>query len=122
MADDGQQVIVATLWDLISVKRIVVSARSTQWLGQMSDTTLQQLSQHHVQGKREPVTRSEVQTDTQLFSTESQKWDGLGVRVGGCPKKGTREVEKKLLPSILVPCAVVCLPWMLTAFAEEFSN
>jgi len=66
MADDGQQVIVATLGDLISAKRIVVGARSTQWLGQMSDTTLQQLSQDHDQGKREPGPKPEVQTGTQF--------------------------------------------------------
>lgn len=47
MADDGHQIIVATLGDLISAKRITVGARSTQWLGQMSDTSLQQLSQNH---------------------------------------------------------------------------
>lgn len=46
MADDGQQVIVATLGDLISAKRITVGARSSQWLGQMSDASLQQLSRN----------------------------------------------------------------------------
>ncbi|OQV10378.1 hypothetical protein CLAIMM_14390 [Cladophialophora immunda] len=64
MADDGQQVIVATLGDLISAKRVVVGARSTQWLGQMSDTSLQQLSQDHIQGKREHGPKPEVQTGT----------------------------------------------------------
>ena len=44
MSNDGHQVIVATLGDLISAKRITVGARSTQWLGQMSDASLQQLS------------------------------------------------------------------------------
>jgi hypothetical protein len=43
-ADDVHQIIVATLGDLISAKRIKVGARSRQWLGQMSDTSLQQLS------------------------------------------------------------------------------
>ena len=82
MADDGQQVIVATLGDLISAKRIVVGARSTQWLGQMSDTTLQQLSQDHVQGKREPGTRPEVQTGTQFEDRY-----GTGFQLN--PKSGT---------------------------------
>ena len=42
MADDGRQVIVATLGDLISAKRITVGSRSLQVLGQMSDDSLQQ--------------------------------------------------------------------------------
>ena len=49
-ADDGHQLIVATLGDLISARRIIAGARSTQWLGQMSDTSLQKLSQDHGRG------------------------------------------------------------------------
>ena len=41
--------IVATLGDLIAVKRVTAGARSTQWLGQMSDASLQQLSRDHGQ-------------------------------------------------------------------------
>ena len=44
MADDGQQVVVSTIGDLISAKRITAGNRSFQWLGQMSDESLQQLS------------------------------------------------------------------------------
>lgn len=47
MAEDGHQVIVATLGDLISARRVTAGARSTQWLGQMSDASLQQLSRDH---------------------------------------------------------------------------
>ncbi|RMZ80327.1 hypothetical protein DV738_g2763, partial [Chaetothyriales sp. CBS 135597] len=43
-ADDGHQIILSTIGDLISAKRITVGARSAQWLGQMSDETVQQLS------------------------------------------------------------------------------
>jgi hypothetical protein len=43
-AQDAHQVVVATLGDLISAKRINAEARSAQWLGQMSDASLQQLS------------------------------------------------------------------------------
>ena len=46
MADDGHQLIVSTMGDLISAKRVTIGSRSTQWLGQMSDATVQQLSQH----------------------------------------------------------------------------
>ncbi|KAI9710011.1 MAG: hypothetical protein M1828_002340 [Chrysothrix sp. TS-e1954] len=48
---DAHQVIVATLGDLITARRITAGARSTQWLGQMSDASLQQLSKD-----RSPVT------------------------------------------------------------------
>jgi hypothetical protein len=48
MADDAHSVIVATLGDLISAKRITAGARSTMWLGQMSDASLQQLSKDRV--------------------------------------------------------------------------
>jgi DNA repair exonuclease SbcCD ATPase subunit len=44
MAEDGNQVIVSTIGDLISAKRINAGARSTQWLGQMSDESLQELT------------------------------------------------------------------------------
>lgn len=44
-SDDAHQMIVSTLGDLISAKRITTGARSTQWLGQMADDTLQKLSQ-----------------------------------------------------------------------------
>lgn len=38
------QVVVATLGDLIAARRVVTGDKSTQWVGQMSDTALQQLS------------------------------------------------------------------------------
>ena len=44
VAQDSHQVVVATLGDLISARRISAGARSKQWLGQMSDTSLQQIS------------------------------------------------------------------------------
>ncbi|RMZ88376.1 hypothetical protein DV736_g4396, partial [Chaetothyriales sp. CBS 134916] len=44
MGDEGHQLILSTIGDLISAKRVTVGARSSQWLGQMSDSSLQQLS------------------------------------------------------------------------------
>jgi hypothetical protein len=41
---DAQQVIVSTLGDLISAKRVTAGARATQYLGQMSDETVQVLA------------------------------------------------------------------------------
>ena len=43
-AQDAHQLVVATLGDLISARNVSAAARSTQWLGQMSDASLQQLS------------------------------------------------------------------------------
>ena len=44
IADNGDQIIVSTLGDLISAECSAIGARSKQWLGQMSDTSLLQLS------------------------------------------------------------------------------
>ena len=59
-AQDAQQVTVATLGDLISARRVTAAARSTQWLGQMSDATVQQLSRdrNHVAVPRAPESGS----------------------------------------------------------------
>jgi hypothetical protein len=43
-AEDAHQVIVSTLGGLISAKRVTARVGATQWLGQMSDATLQQLA------------------------------------------------------------------------------
>ncbi|KAE8358040.1 hypothetical protein BDV27DRAFT_75047 [Aspergillus caelatus] len=43
-ADESHQLVVSTIGDLISAKHITTGARSVQWLGQMSDDSLQQLS------------------------------------------------------------------------------
>lgn len=44
-ADDSRQIIVLTIRDRISAKRIVIGNRSEQWLGQMSDDIIRQLLQ-----------------------------------------------------------------------------
>jgi hypothetical protein len=54
MADDGHQVIVSTFGDLISARRITAGARSIQWFGQMSDESLQQLSQNRGSASSKP--------------------------------------------------------------------
>ena len=53
-AEDAHQLVVSTLGDLISAMRVSAGARSAQWLGQMSDASLQQLSRdrgHLAMGK-----------------------------------------------------------------------
>lgn len=46
---DEQEVIVSTLGDLMSAKRVTTGARFVQCSGQMSDGTLQHLSRNHSQ-------------------------------------------------------------------------
>ena len=46
-ADNSHQVLISTIGDLISARRVTAGARSRQWLGQMSDDSLQQMSQSH---------------------------------------------------------------------------
>lgn len=43
-AQDSDQVVVSTVGDLISAKRVTAGVGATQWLGQMSDATLQKLA------------------------------------------------------------------------------
>jgi hypothetical protein len=45
IADDGHQIMVSTIGDLICARKITAGSRSLQWFGQMSDESLQQLSQ-----------------------------------------------------------------------------
>lgn len=52
---ESYQVVVATLGDLIAARRVVTGDKSTQWVGQMSDTALQQLSRDRDHG---PVRRA----------------------------------------------------------------
>jgi len=44
LAEDGHQLVVSTVGDLINARNVTAGARSAQWLGQMSDVSLQQLS------------------------------------------------------------------------------
>ncbi|CAG5174582.1 uncharacterized protein ALTATR162_LOCUS7817 [Alternaria atra] len=43
-AQDAHQVVVSTLSDLISAKRVTAGVGATQWLGQMTDAALQELA------------------------------------------------------------------------------
>lgn len=43
-AQDAHQVVVSTLGDLISAKRVTAGVGATQWLGQMTDAALQELA------------------------------------------------------------------------------
>lgn len=54
MGEDSQQVIVSTIGDLISAKRVTAGARSTQLMGQMSDGSLQHFSRNggHIATKK----------------------------------------------------------------------
>lgn len=58
-AEDSQQMIVSTIGDLISARRVTVGARSMQVMGQMTDDSLRCLS---LKGKRYPVVASMNET------------------------------------------------------------
>ena len=62
-AQDSYQVVVATLGDLISTRRVTAGARSAQWLGQMSDLTVQQLSRDRGLFRKEEPWDSQSRTD-----------------------------------------------------------
>ncbi|OJZ88789.1 hypothetical protein ASPFODRAFT_59501 [Aspergillus luchuensis CBS 106.47] len=61
-SDESHQLVVSTIGDLISAKHIITGSKSAQWLGQMSDTSLQQLSRDfrgQVGIEEEPPSRAE---------------------------------------------------------------
>ncbi|KAK6337870.1 hypothetical protein TWF696_001348 [Orbilia brochopaga] len=76
--DDGDQIVVSTLGDLISAKRITVGSRSLQLLGQMSDESLQ-----HFASKARP--KNAQQSQPRPEEQESLKFAG---RHGGGHKLG----------------------------------
>jgi hypothetical protein len=72
-ADNAHQLVVSTIGELISAKHVTTGSNSIQWLGQISDETLQKLSGDH----RHFV--SERKADAESPSTEK---DGFGNRYG----------------------------------------
>jgi hypothetical protein len=52
-ADNAHQLVVSTIGDLISAKHIITGSNSVQWLGQMSDETIQKLSDDNIRTFRE---------------------------------------------------------------------
>ena len=60
--DYSHQLVVSTIDDLISAKRIVTGSRSVQWLGHMSNDTIQKLSNNHRQRAEENESEKQKQT------------------------------------------------------------
>lgn len=81
MAEDGKQVIVSTIGDLISAKRVTAGAGSMQVLGQMSDDSVQHLSREHVR------TLTEKSTKPQLGDRQFETRYGAGVKLDLVPPK-----------------------------------
>lgn len=74
MTDDGYQVIVSTVGDLVSAKRITAGARSLQVMGQMSDESLQNISTRHgMAGKQ--------QSSANGTSSKFEDRHGMGVKL-----------------------------------------
>jgi hypothetical protein len=78
MTDDAHQVIVATLGDLIHAKRISTGARSKQWLGQMSDSSLQQLSKDNKVSTGNAIKKENVSKDRGHEDRQNTEPDELG--------------------------------------------
>jgi DNA repair exonuclease SbcCD ATPase subunit len=74
--DDGYQVIISTIGDLVSAKRVNSGSRTMQLLGQMSDDSLQQLSRDFGHGAKEKAT--EPQTGK---GTHFEDRHGAGVKL-----------------------------------------
>ncbi|RVD82370.1 uncharacterized protein DFL_006796 [Arthrobotrys flagrans] len=66
-SDDGEQIVVATLGDLISAKRVTSGSRSIQWLGQMSDASLQHLADKRVSVSPPQAQRQQDEKKTLKF-------------------------------------------------------
>lgn len=82
-ADDSHQLVVSTSGDLISARHIVTGTMSVQWLGQMSDDSLQKLSNDH--RSRADKKRPQAQTEQDRFY---QFGVGRNLR-GGQAERGT---------------------------------
>lgn len=76
--DDAHQVIVSTRGDCVSAKRITAGVRTSQWLGQMADDTLKQLSQDRGVGSSNYMSFTNgIQLDTQS-DAKFEKQHGAG--------------------------------------------
>lgn len=76
-ADDTQQLIVSTIGDLISAKHITTGSRSSQWMGQMSDETIQQVSRD-----RSLVEETLAEPQSGLSFGEFDNRYGAGIQLG----------------------------------------
>lgn len=88
-ADNAHQLVVSTIGDLISAKHIITGSNSVQWLGQMSDETIQKLSNDN---KR-------VVPENQTSTTQGQKnvfsdLYGAGYQLKGGVKMASGKIEK----------------------------
>jgi hypothetical protein len=78
---DGHQVIVATLGDLISAKRVTAGDRGAQWLGQMSDGSLQQLSRDRRIEKSDSAAMEEATEPRTEIVTKFEGHYGAGYKL-----------------------------------------
>jgi hypothetical protein len=88
MDDDGLQVIVATMGDLLHVSDIKAGYRSAQIFGQMNDESLQKLSGDHVSAAKERATDTRFESDPHFGAKY-----GAGVRLdsGGFTTAGSKK-------------------------------
>jgi hypothetical protein len=78
-AEDAHQVVVSTCGDLVSARNVTVGARSTQWLGQVSDTTLHQFSRD-----RGPIGVERTQSPNHEMVEKFENKYGSGYKLEFC--------------------------------------
>jgi hypothetical protein len=78
----SHQVIVATLGDLIQARRVTAGDNSTQWVGQMSDQSLQQLSRNYRSPMNEEVADRSGTPSTSGTTPEFDNRHGAGFKLG----------------------------------------
>jgi len=89
MEDDGLQVIVATMGDLLRVSDIKAGDRSAQIFGQMNDESLQKLSGDHVSASKERATDARFASDPHFGAKYGAgvRLDSGGFTIAGSKKK-----------------------------------
>lgn len=88
-ADNSHQLVVSTIGDLISARHIINGSNSIQWLGQMSDDTIQKLSGDHkriVPGNQTSTSQGQKGVFNDLY--------GAGYQLKGEVKMPSREIKK----------------------------
>ena len=80
VAEDSRQVVVSTVGDLISAKRVTAGARSLQLAGQMSDSSLQHILHAGVRDINEASDPGDVENKSSKFENRHGAGRNLGSR------------------------------------------
>jgi len=89
LAENGHQVIVSTIGDLILAKRVTAGRGSTQWMGQMSDASLQHLTTTLSQSALEVVSDTQYGVDSKFEGRY-----GTGIKLDESKPNISRSISK----------------------------